>query len=165
MLDQLIKLVEQNAGSAIIDNDAIPNQRNTAAIEEVASQIFSGLQTQAEQGNISQIAGMFQGARSNLSNSPIVDSLAKSVAGAVASKFGISPQAAQSMASSLLPTVMNQLVTKTNDPNDSSFDLTDIMKAISGNSSLDVASIFGTVAGGNSSDDLGGMLGGLFGKK
>jgi hypothetical protein len=43
VLDQLIKLVEQNAGEAIVQNQAIPNQHNSAAITEVATQIFDGL--------------------------------------------------------------------------------------------------------------------------
>ncbi len=166
MLDQLIKLVEQNASKAIVNNSAIPDQHNNAAIQEVASQIFNGLQSQAKQGNLTQLVGLFQGGGSSLSNNPIVSSLIASVAGSVASKFGISPQAAQSMAASLLPTVMSQLVKKTNDPKDNSFDLTNIMKTVSGNNSLDVASIIGQVAGGKGSlGGLGGMLGGLFGKK
>ena len=35
MLDQLIKLVEQNAGKAIVQNNAIPNQHNNAAIQVI----------------------------------------------------------------------------------------------------------------------------------
>lgn len=168
MLDELIKLVEQNAGKAIINNSAIPNQHNNAAIKEVASQIFNGLKTQAQQGNMQQLAGMFQGGGSSLANNPMVSNLISSVAGSVASKFGVSPQVAQSIAASLLPTVMSQLVKKTNDPADSSFDLTNIMKTVSGNSSLDVGSILSQVAGGGTKGglgNLGGMLGGLFGKK
>ena len=168
MLDQLIKLVEQNAGKAIVNNNAIPNEHNNAAIKEVASQIFGGLQSQAQQGNLQQIAGLFQGGGSSLTSNPIVSSLISQVAGSVASKFGVSPQAAQSMAASLLPTVMNQLVNKTNDPKDSSFDLGGILKTVSGNSGLDVGSLIGQVAGGGSNSPLGGlgnMLGGLFGKK
>jgi S-formylglutathione hydrolase FrmB len=168
MLDQLMKLVEQNAGEAIIKNKAIPDQHNSAAIQTVAQQIFSGLQSQASQGNLTQIAGLFQGGTSNLGNNPIVSQLVSSVAGSVASKFGISQQAAQSMAASLLPTVMNQLVKKTNDPKDNSFDLTNIMKGVSGNSNLDVASIIGQVAGAGGKSPLGGlggMLSGMFGKK
>jgi hypothetical protein len=168
MLDQLIKLVEQNAGKAIVNNAAIPNEHNNAAIKEVASQIFSGLQNQAQQGNLSQIAGLFQGGGSSLTSNPIVSSLISSVAGSVASKFGVSPQVAQSMASGLLPTVMSQLVKKTNDPKDSSFDLGGILKTVSGNSGLDVGSLIGQVAGGGGKGalgGLGGMLGGLFGKK
>lgn len=167
MLDQLVKLVEQNAGSAIINNKAIPDQHNSAAIQTVAEQIFNGLKNQASQGNLQQIAGLFQGGKSNFSSNPIVSQLISSVAGSVASKFGVSPQAAQSMASSLLPTVMSQFVKKTNDPNDKSFDLTNVMRSVSGNSSLDVGSIIGQVAGGKQGGlgGLGNMLGGLFGKK
>jgi hypothetical protein len=169
MLDQLVKLVEQNAGSAIINNKAIPNEQNSAAIQTVAQQIFSGLQSQAQQGNLQQLAGMFQGGKSLSSNNPIVNQLISSVAGTVASKFGISQQAASSMASSLLPVVMNQLVKKTNDPKDNAFDLGNIMKTVSGNNSLDVTSLIGQVTGGNAKSNplgaLGGLAGKLFGKK
>ncbi len=159
MLDQLIKLVEQNAGTAIVQNKAIPDQNNQAVIKTVAEQIFTGLKSQAAGGNIQQLAGMFQGG-ANLGSNPIVSQLISSVASTVATKFGISQQAAQSMASSLLPMVMNQLVKKTNDPKDTSFDLGGIMKSVTGNSGFDV----GSLLGGKSAGDLGNMLGGLFGK-
>jgi Bacterial protein of unknown function (DUF937) len=161
MLDQLIKLVEQNAGSAIIQNKAIPDQHNQAAIKTVAEQIFNGLKGQASQGNVQQLASMFQGGTPSASN-PIVKQLISSAAGALASKYGVSSQVAQSMASSLLPTVMSQLVKKTNDPKDNSFDLGGIMKSVTGNNSFDLGSVLGGKAGGGG---LGGMLGGLLGKK
>lgn len=168
MLDQLMKLVEENAGDAIINNPAIPNQHNNAAIKDVASQIFSGLQSQASGGNMQQIVSMFQnGGGSSIANNPMVTNIISSVAGNFASKFGVSPQAAQSMATSLLPTVMNQLISKTNNPNDDSFDLGGILKSATGNSGLDVGSILGQVTGGGNNNPLGnigGMLGGLFGK-
>jgi hypothetical protein len=163
MLDQLVKLVEQNAGSAIINNKAIPNEHNNAAIKTVAQQIFSGLQSQAQSGNLQQLAGMFQARKSLSAGNPIVNQLISSVAGSVASKFGISQQAASSMASSLLPVVMNQLVKKTNDPKDNSFDLTSIMKTVSGDNNLDVSRIIGQVAGGNVKSNPLGVLGKLFG--
>jgi hypothetical protein len=161
MLDQLIKLVEQNAGKDIVQNKAIPDQHNQAAIQAVAEQIFSGLKSQASAGNVQQIAGMFQGGKASASN-PVVNQLIASVAGSVAKKFGVSSQAATSMAQSLLPTVMNQLVQKTNDPKDNSFDLGGIMKSVTGNNSFDVSSLLGGKSGGGG---LGDMLGGMFGKK
>lgn len=161
MLDQLINLVEQNAGSAIIQNKAIPDQHNQAAIKTVAEQIFNGLKGQASQGNVQQLASMFQGGTAAASN-PIVKQLISSAAGALASKYGVSSQVAQSMASSLLPTVMSQLVKKTNDPKDNSFDLGGIMKSVTGNNSFDLGSLLGGKTGGGG---LGGMLGGMLGKK
>jgi hypothetical protein len=161
MLDQLIKLVEQHAGSAIVNNSAIPNQHNNAAIKEVAQQIFNGLQNHATSGNLSQLTNLFQGSTSNIASNPVVNQLISSVATNVVSKFGVSPQAAQSMASNLLPTVMNQLVSKTNNPNDNSFDLSNMMKTFTGNSSFDASSMLNQLSGGQG---VGGMIGKLFGK-
>jgi len=169
MLDQLIKLVEQNAGSAIINNKAIPDEQNNAAIKTVAQQILSGLQSQANQGNLQQLASMFQGGKAINASNPVVSQLINSVAGSVASKFGISSQNATSMASSLLPVVMNQLVKKTNDPSDNSFDLTNVMKTVSGNNNFDISSVLGQAAksseGSNALKALGGIAGKFFGKK
>lgn len=161
MLDQLIKLVEQHAGSAIVNNPAIPNQHNHAAIQHVAEQIFSGLQSHATSGNLGELTSLFQSGNS-VSSHPIVTQLISSVAGSVASQFGISTAAAQSMASGLLPTVMSQLVSKTNNPNDSSFDLTNMMQTFTGNSNFDVSGMLNQITGGNSGS-IGGMLGKLFG--
>jgi len=162
MLDQLIKLVEEHAGSAIVNNSAIPNQHKNAAIQEVAQQIFGGLQSHATSGNLSQLTGLFQVGTSvaSMASNPVVQQLISSVAGSVASKFGMSPASAQSMASNLLPTVMNQLVNKTNNPNDSSFDLNNMLQSFTGGG--DVSSLLNQFTGGNAGG-IGGMLGKLFG--
>lgn len=171
MLDQLIKLVEKNAGDAIVKNQAVPNQHNNAAIQEVAAQIFNGLKGQVAQGNMQQIVAMFQGAsaKNSLASNPLVTQMISQIAGNFASKFGVSPQAAKSIVAGLVPTVMNQLVSKTNNPNDKDFDLTDMMRGMSGNQNLDVGSMIGQLAGGKSGSNplggLGSMLGGMFGKK
>ena len=169
MLDQLIKLVEQNAGEAIVQNKAIPNQFNQAAIQEVASQIFNGMKGQVGQGNLQQVVSLFQGnAKNSLTNNPMVTQMIANIAGNFASKFGVSPQTAKSIVAGLVPTVMNQLVSKTNNPNDKDFDLTDMMRNMSGNNKLDVGSILGQLSGGKSNNPMGGigdMLGGFLGKK
>ncbi len=154
MLDQLMKLVEQHAGEAIVKNTAIPDKLNNAAMKEVASQILNGLQSQATGGNLQQIVSMFQnGGGNNIASNPVVANIISSVTKSLSAKFGVSPQAAQSIATSLLPTVMNQLVSKTNNPKDSSFDLSSILKTVSGNNGLDV----GSLLGGNSNDTLGSL--------
>lgn len=163
MLDELIKLVQQNAGDAIVKNQAIPNQHNDDAIQEVAGQIFNGLKGQVSQGNMEQVVSMFQGgSSSSLTNNPMVAQIISSVAGNFATKFGIAPDTARSVVGSLIPTVMNQLVKKTNDPNDSSFDLSNMVQSMGGNNS-DLAGMLGKMGGGNTKD-LQSALGGLFGK-
>lgn len=159
MIDQLVKLVEQNAGDAIVKNSAIPNQFNGAAIQDVAKQILGGLQGGA-QGNVQEVAALFNGGNLGaLANNPMIAQIISKVAGNFASKFGVSPQMAQSIAAGLIPQVMGQFINKTNDPDDNDFDLQDMLKGFTGNSGLDVGSILGKVAGGNAGDLLGKILG------
>lgn len=159
MLDQLIKLVEQNAGKAIVQNDAVPNQHNNAAIKDVATQIFDGLKGQVSQGNVQEVVSMFQGGQSSLTSNPMVTQLITKVAGSLASKFGVSQQQAQSIATSLIPVVMNKFVDKTNDTNDNDFNLQDIMKNFTGNNNFDVGSLLGS----DKAKDMLGGLGKMFG--
>ena len=165
MLDQLIKLVEQNAGDAIVKNPSVPNQYNNAAIQEVAGQIFNGFKGQVAQGNMQQVVSMFNGGAStgSLVSNPMVSGMISQIAGNFASKFGVSPQVAQSIVAGLVPTVLSQLVKKTNDPNDSSFDLTDMMRGMSGNNNLDLSGMLGQFTGNPGKGGLG-MLGDIFGK-
>ena len=157
MIDQLVKLVQQNAGDAIVNNNAIPNQFNGAAIESVAQQIFSGLQNGAAQGNVQQVTSLFNGASvSSLANNPMVTQMISKVAGDFAGKFGVSPQMAQTIAAGLIPQVINQFVNKTNDPNDSDFDLQDMLGKFTGNSGVNLGDVVGK--GG-----IGSVLGKILG--
>jgi hypothetical protein len=159
MIDQLMKLVQQHAGDAIVNNDAIPNQFNGAAIESVAQQIFSGLKSNADQGNVQQVTSLFNGSNmSALANNPMVTQIISKVAGEFAGKFGVSPQAAQSIAAGLIPQVMNQFINKTNDPADRDFDLQDMLKGFTGGGGLNAGDLLGKDGAG----DLSGMLGKMF---
>lgn len=165
MIDQFIKLVEQHAGDAIVQNKAVPDQFNNSAIQEVAQQIFGGLQNQVGQGNLQEVTAMFSGSTGSLAGNPMVAQMITNIAGSFASKFGVSPQAAQSIAGSLIPQVMNQFIQKTNDPNDADFDLQTMMRSFSGNSGLDIGDLLGKVTAGSSSQgsgDLGTVLGKMF---
>jgi uncharacterized protein YidB (DUF937 family) len=167
MLDQLINLVKEHAGDAIVNNPAIANEFNDSAISDVANQIFGGLKNQASSGDLQGIVSLFQGNSGNsaLTGNPMVSGIISSVTQSLASKFGVSEQAAQSISSSLLPAVMNQFINKTNDPNDNSFDLGQILKSTSGNNGLDVSSLLGQFSGGgnNPLGSLGNIAGKLFG--
>jgi hypothetical protein len=166
MLDQLVQLVKQHAGDAIINNPAIPSQNNDSAIKDVASNIFSGLQQQAANGNLQDIVSLFQnGGSSSLTNHPIVSNIISSAAGSLTSRFGVPSPSAQGIVSSIIPTVINQFIRKTNDPNDTSFDLGNILRSVSGNSGLDVPGLLGQATGGNNSllGSLGNLAGKLFG--
>lgn len=165
MIDQLVKLVQQNAGEAIVKNNAVPNQFNNAAIEEVAQQLFKGMQGQVSNGNLQQFASMFQGGNaSSLTNNPMVGQVISNIASSFASKFGIPPQTATAIAGSLIPMVMNQIVNKTNDPDDGDFDLQDMLRGFSGNNNLNLNDVLGGLTGSSKGGGgLGNVLGNILG--
>ena len=163
MIENLLNLVTQNAGQAIIQNPAIPNERNNDAIQTVTNSIVNGLQGQLQQGNAQQLIGMLAG-QQNVQDNPIVNTIAQGAAANLMSQFGIQNQQAQQIVSSLLPVVMQQLVQKTNDPRDSSFDLNGIVSSLSGGQvPSDIGGIVNQFVGGQAQAQggLGGLIGGI----
>ena len=163
MIDQLIRLVEKNAGDVIVNNQAIPNQFNNDAIQDVAQQIFGGLKGQVANGNYQDVLSMFRGSKNSLASNPMVTQMISSLAGNFASKFGISPQTAQSVVAGLIPQVMNQLVSKTNDPDDNDFELQDMMRNFSGNGNLNIGELLGSLSAGSQQGGPGNVLGKILG--
>ncbi|NOT76523.1 MAG: hypothetical protein HOP08_16465 [Cyclobacteriaceae bacterium] len=164
MLEQLLKLVEENSQQDIIANKAIPDQFNQAAIKEVSTQIISNLKGQVAQGNMQQIISLFQsGGGRNLTSNPLVSTMVTSITASLASRFGISAQAAQSVANTLVPSVMNQIIKKANDPRDIDFDLQQMMRSMTGNNSLDITGMMMEAPKG-AMGNIGNIFGKLFGK-
>lgn len=65
MLEELINLVKEHAGDAIVNNPAIPNQHNDAAIRETASGIIKSLKSQMSGGNAGAITDLLKGGTSH----------------------------------------------------------------------------------------------------
>ncbi len=163
MLENLLELVKQNAGDAIINNNNIPNQHNDEAISMAGSSIFDALKGQASGGGIGNLISMFQGGgQASSGSNPLVNGIVSNLAGQYAQKFGISPAIANGIASSLIPMVMDKFVNKTNDPNDNSFDLNGIVGSLTGKGGGDIASLIGQFTGG-ANDKQGGGIGSLIG--
>jgi len=130
MLDQLLDLVRKNSGDAIVSNPAIPNERNEEAIAGASGSILNGLQGMLQRGNISDLLRMFAGqgngtqaVNAQLSGGFIQDMM---------SRFGLNQQQAGNMAGAIVPNVLNEMVTKTNNPQDSNFNIQDIFNKLSG---------------------------------
>jgi hypothetical protein len=164
MMDQLLKIVEQGAQKTIVQNKAIPDQLNNAAIKEVTSQILNSLKGQVNAGNIQQVVAMFQsGAGRSMGSNPLVSNIISTVAGSLTSKFNIPGEVAQSVASNLVPGVMSEVIRKTNDPKDIDFDLQQMIRGMSGNQSLDISGMLGQAPKGGLGN-VGNIIGKLFGK-
>ena len=152
MFEQLTQLVQQYGGDAVVNNTAVPNEHNEAVIGEASSSIFAGLQKIASEGGAEQLAGLFNGTSSIDSSNPVVQQLTQQLSGSLGEKFGLSSSDSSGVASSMVPQVLNSLVNKAKDPNDSSFNISDIISSISGNSGqasniMDTISKYGTQFG------------------
>jgi hypothetical protein len=133
MLDQLTNLVKQYAGDAIISNPAIPNERNDEAINEASTSIAGGLQDMFSGGNAQDILKMFSG-NQNVADSPVTNNISGGLIQNLMDKFGLDQTAASGVANNLVPNVMENMVSKTNDPDDNSFDIQNIFNNLSGGS-------------------------------
>ncbi|MBL7851580.1 MAG: hypothetical protein JNN04_11810 [Cyclobacteriaceae bacterium] len=162
MLDQLLKLVEQNAQQSILQNRAIPDQLNNAAIKEVTNQIFNGIKSQVTQGHMDQVISLFQtGVKKH--PSPVIASIVDTVTRNLASKFNLAPDVAKGVADQIVPQVMAQVIKKTNDPHDIDFDLQHMLRGMTGDNQLDISSMLPPTK--TTVGSISGVFNRLFGKK
>ncbi len=130
MLENLISLVKDNAKQAIIDNPIIPNEQNDAVCETAATSIFDSLKNLIGNGGLESVTKLLD--NNGEPQGSTVSKISDNVAVELVNKFGLENSAANGIVQSLIPTVMGKLNTKTNDPNDSSFDLKSIVGALTG---------------------------------
>ena len=192
MLEQLMSLIQDNFQDAIVNNPAIPNQNNNAAMQTVFQSVVGGLQNEAQGGNLSGLMGLLSGQAGqggSLMNNPIVAGIAQNAIGSLMEKFGLSNSAAGNIIAQVLPGVLGSMISKTSNPNDNSMDFGGIMGSLLGGQAPqqqqqggfdfnqigyaladgkldmnDVMRIGGSLLGGNSGNAGGaGGLGGLLG--
>lgn len=145
MLEQLFNLVKEQAGPAIIQNPDIPNERNDEAIADVTSNISGGLQDALASGRFSEVLSLLGGRGGDVQRNPLANQLSGNAEQSLMQKFNLNQGQAGGIVSSLLPSVLKRLISKTNDPDDNGFDL---------------QGIFSSLTGGNTSGiDLQGLLG------
>lgn len=150
MFEQLLQLVQQHAQDQIVNNQQIPNEHNDTAIKAVTEAISSGLSSQLSSGNMQGVMSLMNGTGGNWADNPIVKNIMNSAAGSIAQKAGVTPEVAANVASSLIPTVMQQFQQQTADPNNNNFTLQGVLGALSGGK-----------AGGLDLGNIGGMIGNL----
>jgi len=163
MLDNLINLVKQQAGSAIINNNAIPNEQNNDAIETASHSILNGLKGAVANGNINEVMGLF-GGKQDVTQNPVTRHIEGGFIQNLMAKFGLDHLQASGIATSLIPMVLEKLVHKTNDPNDSSFDLQSMLGQITGGNTnvQDIMSKFSTSSAGTAAGGLMDKVKGFF---
>lgn len=163
MLENLQNLVRQHAGDAIINNPSIPNERNDEAVEAASDSIVGGLKDAVSKGNITDVMSLFKGGEQAAPQSALAQNIKGGFVENLTKKFGLDQGKAGQIASTLIPIVLQKFVHKTNDPNDKSFDLQDVLGKLGGGAGIG-KDILGKL-GGSNNEEGGGLMGkvkGLF---
>lgn len=129
MLDNLNELVKESSQDTIVNNKAIPNEQNEAAISAASGSIVDALKQQLSSGNIGNLIDTFRGG--NAEGSVVAHDAASGFTDKLAA-MGINMDTAKSIAASVIPLIVGKLVNKTNDPNDNSFNIQDLIAKVSG---------------------------------
>ena len=179
MFEQLMDLVKQHAGGAIEKNPDVPNEQNEAVTTAAGGSIIDSLKSLVSGGGLSQLTNLFhsQSTGQDVSDHPVTQTVSSDLISNLMNKFGFNSNRAGGIANNLVPKVLNSLAGKTNDPNDSSFNLQGILSSLGGGildrnhdgqvNMGDITSAFG--GGGSGEGETGGdgivdKIKGLFGK-
>lgn len=153
MLESLFNLIKEQGADSIINNPAIPNEKNDAVIADATHSVADGLQGVLAGGGLQSVLSLFNSGGNNfggngLLNNPIVSNIISSFNNKLTNNHGIAGNQANGIANSLIPNVLSDLINKTNDPNNSSFNFNSIIGSLTGG-------VGGQAAGGF---DLGGLV-------
>ena len=161
MLDNLIDLIKQHAGNAIVNNPDVPNSQNDATVQEAGNSIISGLKNMISQGKGQEVLNLLQNKGGDIATNPAVQNISGGFIQTLMNKFGLDQNAAGGVANNLIPNVLQNLVHKTNDPNDKSFDLQGIIGSLTGGQGIQ--GIVGELEQGGGAGIMD-KIKGLFGK-
>lgn len=129
MLENLNQLVKENVQDAIVNNSEVPNEQNEAAISAASGSIVDAIKQQLSSGNINNLLEVFKGG--NAEGSAVAQQAASGFTDKLAA-MGINLESAKNIAASVIPSIVGKFVNKTNDPNDSSFNIQDVIAKVSG---------------------------------
>src|SRR5688572_5916862 len=120
MFDKLMDLVRQHAGDGILNNNAIPNEKNEQAVQGAGNSIIATLQSALAGGKIKDVLAFFKGGGTD---SGIVQEATGNYAKELQQNIGLNEADARNAANKVIPQSMNQLAAKTADPSDNSFNI------------------------------------------
>ena len=160
MLQELFNLVKGTAGEAVINNPEIPNTQNNEIVAEATNTVASGLRNMVAGGGLQSILSLLGGGAkqqsgNSLLGNPIVNMMIGHFAGKLISKYNIGGNQANNVATSLIPGIIGNLIQNTNDPNNNSFSIENLLNSITGGQLTQVSQ---EQAGGNTGFNLTDLL-------
>ena len=136
MLENLFKLVKDNSSYAVVNNSAIPNEKNDEVVADATHSVAEELQGLLAGGGLQKLLSMFSSnttaGNNGLLDNPIVGNIISSFKNKLTNKYSVSHSEADNISNSLIPNVLENLISKTNNPNDSSFSIGSIINSLTG---------------------------------
>jgi uncharacterized protein YidB (DUF937 family) len=134
MLDNLFNLVKEYSGDAVVNNPDVPNEYNEEVMAVATQSVAGGLQQSLANGGLADVLRLFNGQGGEVQQSPIFQNISGGFIQDLVGRFNMNERQASGVAGSLLPLVINNLIRRTNDPNNSSFDIAGILSSLTGGS-------------------------------
>ncbi len=148
MLENLFELVKEYGQQHVVANPDVPNEHNDAVMAEASQSVAGTLQNALANGQMEDVQNLFANGGDAMSN-PLAQNMQGSFIDNITSKLGLNKNVAAGLASTFIPLILNQLVSRTNStaPQDSGFNLN---------------SLIGSLTGGGNAGNVGGLdIGGL----
>ena len=167
MLENLFNLIKEQGVETVINNPIVPNAQNNQVLAEATHAVASGFQSEIAGGGLQNVLGLFnsgsnqEGGIAGLLNNPMVSNIINGFKDKLSGNHGIESGAAGNIANSLIPNVLSNLISKTNDPNDNSFDINGIIGSLTGGNTggLDIQGLLGKFTGGGLDSNGDGNVG------
>ena len=135
MLENILQMVREFGQQEVVENPAVPNEKNEAVMAEASHAVAGTLQKQVASGNLGAITDLFKDSdQQAISSSPVTQDMQSGFIENITSKLGISKNVAAGLAASFIPMILGKLVHRTNSthPADSAFSLDNLVSSLSG---------------------------------
>jgi hypothetical protein len=130
MLEQFIDLVRENA--SMLQHPAIPEARKEEAVTIAGSSIYDGIKSILAGGGVTTVMNFFKGDAGSMTTNPLFREVSSLFTKRLSTAFGLDVQQAGAVADSFLPGVLTQLVSKSQDPSNKTFQVQNIFNELSG---------------------------------
>jgi hypothetical protein len=173
MLENILQMIREFGQQQVVENPDIPNENNNAVMAEASRAVTGTLQQQVTSGNTGGLMDLF---RNNdpqeIMKSPVAQNMQSGFIENITSKLGINKNVAAGLAASFIPMILGKLVNRTNSnaPEDSGFNLNDLVKSFTGGSGGHgfgnlVNQFTGNQNGGNNPGNLAANTGNVSGEQ
>jgi hypothetical protein len=136
MFEKLFLLVKNNAGTAVMNNPAIPEKYRDAVLNDASSSIIEVLQKQTEGNKLKDFIKYFQ--FPGVFNNPLISGAVKRFANKLNNFYGIETAEALKIANALIPPVMQEMIAESKSTDHKDFALGAIISKLTGNLTSDV---------------------------